>query len=352
MEIKKIVKPKFIILSLLFTLIIPFFPFPNISGLWATEAKTKQHGRWATDSTPSPDPSPSPVPTPSPSPAPSPTPTPTPTPTPVTSPTPTPVAGTIQWGAYAGETVSEIQNFETLMGKQTEIVSVFYAFTDDFPTTYQSAIGAKGKTLLIFWEPTTNLDQINNGNQDAYLRAFAAGAKAYGYPIILAPFHEVNGNWDVWDGTVSNNSPAKFLTAWKHVHDLFIGVNNVKFALSYNAGSVPDVVGNQMSDYYPGDNYVDYLGLDGFNFGSPWQSFDAIFAVPIIELESYHKPIYIFSMASTAGAGKAAWISDFGSEVYKFPISGWVWFNQNGTDGNWLVNSDSASLTAFKQILP
>ena len=259
----------------------------------------------------------------------------------------------MQWGAFAGNNSGDLTPFETLVGKPVNIRSVFYAFGDGFPVSYASSLGAKGKTLLIFWEPVSNLDSINNGSQDSIIKKFATDAGTYGYPVILAPFHEMNGNWDVWDGTVGTNSPAKFITAWKHVHDLFIGVTNVKFALDYNAGSVPDVSGNQYNDYYPGDAYVDYVGVDGFNFGNPWQSFQSIFSTPLAKLATYHKPIYIFSIGSVAGSQKATWITDALSvQIKNYPVVGWVWFNQNGADGNWLVNSDAASLTAFVQALP
>jgi beta-mannanase len=207
--------------------------------------------------------------------------------------------------------------------------------------------------LLVFWEPTSGYDSINNGSQDSIIKKFAEGAKAYGYPVILAPFHEMNGNWDVWDGTVGNNSPAKFIAAWKRLHDLFSAATNVKFALAYNSNSVPNTTGNQFDDYYPGDAYVDYVGVDGFNFGSPWQSFQSIFSSPLTKLAKYNKPIYIFSMGSVPGSQKSAWIADaLGVQIFKYPIAGWVWFNQDGNDGNWVVNSDPASLSSFKQVIP
>ena len=161
----------------------------------------------------------------------------------------------------------------------------------------------------------------------------------------------MNGNWDVWDGTVGNNSAAKFVTSWKRVHDIFAGISNVKFALAYNSDSVPNITGNQFDDYYPGDGYVDYVGVDGFNFGNPWQSFQSIFSTALSKLASYHKPVYIFSISSAPGTGKASWITNaFGVEVKKYPIVGWIWFNQN-KEMDWRVNSDSSSLVAFEAVL-
>lgn len=277
------------------------------------------------------------------------------TPTTNVSAPPAPVVNTkkMKWGAYVGDSSVDTNTFENLVGREVDMRSVFYGFEDGFPMRYASTIGAEGKTLLLFWESSFGYDSINDGSKDAVIKKFAADAKAYGYPVILAPFHEMNGNWSPWGGTINNNTPEKFITAWRRIHNLFLGVTNVKFALVYNSVSVPNVEGNQFDDYYPGDAYVDYVGLDGFNFGFPWLSFKEIFDAPIKQVLTYNKPIYIFSMGSVPGTEKAEWIRDaLGVEVYNYPIEGWVWFNQDGWDGNWLVNSDTDSLAAFKKVIP
>jgi len=72
------------------------------------------------------------------------------------------------------------------------------------------------------------------------------------------------------------------------------------------------------------------------------------------EMEKYNKPIYLFSLASAPGPDKAEWIKEgLGTIIKQYPnIAGWVWFNQNGPDRNWTINSDTASLEAFKSIIP
>lgn len=162
----------------------------------------------------------------------------------------------------------------------------------------------------------------------------------------------MNGNWDTWDGPVGNNTPAKVISAFRHMHNLFTGLTNVKFAWDVNNVSVPDTASNALGVYYPGDAYVDIVGVDGFNFGS--DSWDEVFSSSLMnKLSSYGKPVYILSTASVPGSSKAQWIMDMGSHIKNYPsVAGWVWFNQNGGDGNWLVDSDTASLAAFKSILP
>lgn len=266
-----------------------------------------------------------------------------------------PAPSGISWGAYVGDNSGDLATFESLVGKPVKIQAYFVGWGDDFPASIGANLKSANKTLLIFWEPNVGYDAINSGSEDAYMNQFAAAAKSYGAPIILAPFDEMNLNETAWGYGKNGNTAAKFVTAWKHVHDLFAAASagNVKFAIAYNNGSVPNVSGNGFNDYYPGDAYVDYVGVDGFNFGNPWQSFDTIFSSALNQLKSYNKPIYIFSMASVPGTQKAAWITDaLATQMVKYPVAGWVWFNQNGADGNWLVNTDAASLAAFKAAIP
>ena len=264
-----------------------------------------------------------------------------------------PVTSTgLQWGAYVGANATDLTIFETLVAKPVNIQAIFVAFTDGFPLQYSATVGAKGKTLLIFWEPTVNYDSINNGGQDVAIMKFAVDAMAYKYPIILAPFHEMNLNEGIWGYGVNGNNANKFKLAWIRVHNMLASVPNIKFAIAFNNDSVPDVAGNKIADYYPGDAYVDYVGVDGFNFGNPWQGFASVFDSSMATVGNYGKPVYIFSVASSQGSLKASWIKDgLGSRVNTYKnIAGWVWFNQN-KEQDWRVNSDQASLDAFKGVV-
>ncbi len=258
------------------------------------------------------------------------------------------------WGAYPGNQLGDAATFETQIGHTMNLQSTFEAWTDPFPTEYGPTVRDKGKTFVVFWEQTGEpLDDIIAGRADATINQFAAGAKAYAGPVILAPLHEMNGNWNSWSGTVGTNTPAKVISAWRHIHDLFSGATNVKFAWTVNSNSVPDTAANAITAYYPGDAYTDYVAIDGFNNGLPWLTFDQIFSQPLQTLAQYKKPIYILSMASAPGSLKPDWITDaLTVQMPRHPeVVGWVWFNQIKTY-NWRVDSDSASLTAFKAALP
>jgi Glycosyl hydrolase family 26/Putative peptidoglycan binding domain len=292
-----------------------------------------------------------------------------------TSTNPTTETSGLSWGAYSGDSPSSLASLQSLVGASPNIQAIFLSLgVDSFPTGYTQSVGAAGKTLLIFWEPDNGSDDVSqsafsyssilSGTYDANMTQFAAAAKAYGYPVILVPMDEMNGNWEPWGGTVNGNTPAQFTQVWIHIHNLFAGVSNVKFGWDPNNDSVPDTSANAISAYWPGAQYVDYVGVDGFNGnGDPWQSFSQIFPSSLMtQLAAYGKPVYIFSMGSTEESSnplaKAQWITQgLGPNgiISTFPdIAGWIWFNENGGDStsNWLINSDAASLAAFQAAIP
>lgn len=271
----------------------------------------------------------------------------------------------LQWGAYVGDDTSNATTFESEVGAKMNMQAIFVGWGNDngpFPSQYASTVANQGQTLAIFWEPSDNsgsltepsynYNSITSGAWDSYFIAFAAAAKAYGGPVILVPFAEMNGNWDPWDGTVNGNSSASFIAAWQHMHSFFTSDSNVKWAWDVNSDSEPDIPSNSVASYYPGSSYVDYVGEDVFNFDNPWESFAQIAQPTLSQLQTYGKPIYIFSMASQQGTQKAAWITDaLTVQIPKDGIAGWIWFNQNKEE-NWLIDSDPASLTAFEAGIP
>jgi len=280
------------------------------------------------------------------------------------TPAPTPPRR-LKWGAYSGWQDSTILEFETRVGGTPDHMAAFvhWGNNNGFPTYMNKHVKDKGRTLVIFWEPSDHVvggtvqpafsaDSILAGNHDAYIRRFAEEARAYGAPVILIPFSEMNGNWNPWSGTTNGNTPEKVVASYRHVRTVFGSVPNVKFGWAPNSNSVPDTAYNAIERYYPGDAYVDIVGLDGFNRGTPWLTFDQVFSKPLALLATYNKPIYIFSFASQAGTQKASWITDaLTVAMQKYPrLEGWVWFNQN-KEFNWLIWSDEASLSAFKNAI-
>lgn len=279
-------------------------------------------------------------------------------PTPSTMPTPAP-SHPFQWGAYAGWQVSQYQELADRMGKYPQLVGIFVHWGNEnqLPQDLAAWTKAHQGTLVIYWEamdynisgpndPDFSYSEIISGKYDSYISSFAKSLKYYGQPVILVPFEEANGDWYPWSISQNSNSPAKHIQAYRYLRKFFADIPNVKFAWSVNNDPLDSI-----DSYYPGDEYVDVVGVDGFNFGSPWQTYSQIFSPALNKLASYRKPIYIFSMACASGSQKSAWIAIAISQIKSDSrIIGFIWFNEN-KEKDWRIWSDSASLKSFQQAL-
>jgi hypothetical protein len=258
---------------------------------------------------------------------------------------------------------SPLTTLNSKAGEKATVSEYFQNTSQGFTFTQATnavAAGAVPLVTLEFWDPANGIDQpsfsyakISGGSFDTYLHSYAKAARAFGSPVWLRPLHEMNGNWYPWGGTVNGNTPAGFVAAWRHIHDIFVaeGATNVSFVWCPNADSVPDTAANSISAYWPGDAYVDYAGIDGYNFGgSSWRSFSSIFSAAYAKVTSLSsKPVIVGEIGcSSVGGDKAAWITDMFKVIpSSFPrIAGVSWFDADkGND--WRIESDSASLAAF-----
>ena len=239
-----------------------------------------------------------------------------------------------------------------------------WAAVPDFPFTYPGAKGSSPVVELVWepWDPargtaqpTYSLAAIARGDHDAYINRWAAEIKAYRLPVVIRFAHEMNGDWYPWAEAVNGNAVGDYALAWRHVVDLFdaAGVTNVTWTWAPNIsyyGSWP------LAGLYPGDEYVDRVGVDGYNFGtsraqSSWGGPAAIFDPTVTELGKIapSKPIHISETASTElGGNKAAWIGDLFTWIDAHPqVRGMTWFSFN-KETDWRIDSSSASLAAFR----
>jgi beta-mannanase len=253
-------------------------------------------------------------------------------------------------GLYFG--AGTIAATETLIGRKVPVHLVYYAWADDWTSGARSDLAA-GRIPLINWEPAgIDFNNIVSGSLDATINARASGAKALGQPFFLDFAAEMNGD-EGWSG----NNPPLYVAAYRHMHDLFVaaGATNVVWAWCPNVTDVNG--GNAMTmAYYPGDAYVDWTGVDGYNWGNTngqnWQTFQNVFARIYPLLAAVGKPIIIGEMASAeSGGDKGQWIDAMVPALRaQFPLfKAIVWFDVN-KETDWRLNSSPATTTAFARM--
>jgi len=298
---------------------------------------------------------------------PPPTPRPTPRPTPKPTPKPVPaVNGNFVIGMWAGQPwdTAKIDAAAKLIGRMPAILMTYQGWDrkPQYLASDAQAIKSRGASWMVTWEPSATLQSIASGQQDAFITSWAKAADAWGGTIYLRYMHEMNGGWYPWGVYQGHNgnTAADFVAAWRHTHDLFVkaGATNVKWVWSPNVrypnGEYP------FADLYPGSAYVDWVALDGYNWGGVvaghpgWQSLTSIFLASYQALLGYGKPIAIAETASAElGGDKAAWIlqsylTDIPTKMPK--IRAVIWFNENA-ETDFRVNSSAASLAAYRQVV-
>lgn len=221
------------------------------------------------------------------------------------------------------------------------------------------AVKRHGVVPMITWMPMKNsLTRIAAGDYDGYLHDSAVAARRWGRRLLLRPFSEMNGRWMPWGVGAHGNTAQQFVAAWRHIVSIFHSAHatNVRFVFS------PNVISPNSPDFtsmYPGDRYVDRVGLDGYNWGTSvpgqrWRSFREIFAHSYAVLARLtSRPMLIAETASSeAGGHKARWIKHaFRRDMARFPrIRAVVWFNHR-KETSWPVDSSAAALRSYRRIV-
>ena len=288
----------------------------------------------------------------------------------------------------------QIETFNLLTGKNSGIVMYFSdwsgagtkAFDENLLTNQIETMPSSSRpVVMITWQPMNAkqilgcdqdyskgvpLDAIIAGKCDPYIREYASEVSIHPERIIIRFAHEMNTTDYPWSGANNGDNPAKYVAMFRHVHDVFMGEvaalgrKNIEWMWSPNYASNPPDSWNAIQNYYPGDAYVDWIGLSGFNWytsgGMQWLTFNDLFGSDghpngvLANLACrFAKPVIISETGSVSGSptySKDAWITNGYQDVQNYPfVRGLVWFDDYAYD-----NPDAADfrITQINPINP
>lgn len=232
-----------------------------------------------------------------------------------------------------------------------------------FPWETLHVLDAFGVLPCLTWEPmfihdgeeqVITAEQILGGAYDDYIRTFARSTRDYGRPLLIRFAHEMNlsrYHWGMRQEDYGPAAPDAYREMFRHVVRIFRQehAENALFVFCPNAESVPhpvwsgDGAWNRASAYYPGHEYVDLVGLDGYNWGttqtlaehgwdSTFRGFAEIMRPMYEELRDLapDKPLVVFETASAASGGeKSAWVRQAIRTMESWSVAGFVWFEAN-----------------------
>ena len=293
-------------------------------------------------------------------------------------------------GAYYGNqgwAMGDVRALEAWQGRRHAVVEMFTDWNggrktlDNLFGQQLPNVWANGNVPLVTWEPftpgSTPVDvevRIARGDYDGYVRTWAqrlsgflAGAdgrhgttddrRAY-----LRLAHEPNGDWYPWGAAMGANRPADYVTMWQRVHGLVTAAGLGPSVLQWVwAANAEDVGGFRAEDFYPGDSYVDWVAVDGYNWGasqswSSWRSPSDVLGPMTARLRvlTPNKPLAVTEVASTsstvAGAdvtAKGAWISDLFSWLPGHDVGMVVWFDTD-KETDWAVFGGSGGDETYR----
>lgn len=214
---------------------------------------------------------------------------------------------------------------------------------------------------LVSTENTTNVQNptfsIMRGKYDELFREVARQIKEYGKPVLFRLNNEMNSDWTSYSGIMSLLDPEIYQQTWKRLYNIFEeeGVDNCVWIFNPIATSCPYSNWGEDLPYYPGNDYVQAIGLTNYEMGNaiPMTSFRSRYTVCYNKNKDYFlsMPWIISEFAcgcggSTSGVEKryakqqAEWVKAMFADLnnradnpYVQPIKGAIWFSCNDDDG-------------------
>ncbi len=305
-----------------------------------------------------------------------------------------PVEGKIYFGAFpdfggAEENVSveRVTAFEALAGRK-----LFWAYFSQnwgtnmsYPRTAIHALDSIGCVPFIRFMPRRSLEEyraedefslqrIIDGAFDEELRAWARAAREDGIPLLIDFAPEMNGEWFGWSGVFSGggatsaygdprlpDGPERYRDAYRHLIMLFReeGATHITWFFHPNLESVPDEPWNQPAQYYPGDEFIDWVGVSAYGALTPeedWVLLSELLAKRRSAIE-FGKPLALLEFGVTdhhPAGSKRAWIDDAFAAIMQNSFSAVAYWHENWEEENTTatlrIDSSPESLAAFRRL--
>jgi len=211
-------------------------------------------------------------------------------------------------------TKERIDDFESLAKKEIAWAYFSNNWLDSlvFPKNAVNIIAKHGSTPFIrlmfrseFEEnradPKYKMKDILYGQYDNAIIAWANEARNCGVNLLVEFGTEVNGKWFSWNGSYYGggttagygasdypDGPEIFRDAYRHIIDLCNqqGCDNITWYFHFDVNDDPEEWWNNPVYYYPGDNYIDWIGVSTYG---PFQRGDEYVKPAELILKAYTK---------------------------------------------------------------
>jgi len=238
--------------------------------------------------------------------------------------------------------LSPVDTIAAEVGQNPNLIGQYVSWTRPFDAPAASNAASYSALYYISWEPFgTTVKAIADGGSDAYVTKFAQAVKAFGKPVAISFGHEFNGNWYPWGTTKS--TAAEFVAAWRHIHKLFAqtGADNVIWVWNTNiVNPMPNV---KLKPYWPGNAYVDWVGVTGYFATTGPHTFAGVYGPTMTEIRRFtSKPFLIAETAVESGPDETASAHALVNGVQaRSNVLGFIWFNYDKDGVDWTLGGRS-----------
>ena len=164
-------------------------------------------------------------------------------------------------------------------------------------------------------DPNYSMQNIIDGQFDNDLLQWFTEASQTGFPLLIEFGTEVNGEWFPWNGIHNGGAtttaygnpnkadgPERFVDAYRHIINLSrqAGAMNITWFFHIDADGQPAETWNDFENYYPGDDYIDWIGVSVYGALSQKDDYETFanklnYVYPRI-IQMSNKPIAVLEM--------------------------------------------------------
>lgn len=281
----------------------------------------------------------------------------------------------LKWGIFepsAPQRLDYLHELEKQMDYKFDFLILYKTFDAPFPAqelvnAYQEnrCVQLTLQTMFINGNNANITYDILNGKYDGFFRDYAQKARDFGHPLLFRLNNEMNGDWCVYSSFFSSKDTELYKAVWQHVYNIFAAnkADNVLWVWNPNDVSFPGFQWNHALNYFPGEEYVDIIGLTGYNTGNYypgeyWREFTSIYDPLYRQYRALFDYPFIISEfgCNSIGGEKIRWIGDMFANMNRYPnIKVAIWFNGTDVDGQGMpariyrLDENSSVLNAFRQ---
>jgi hypothetical protein len=250
----------------------------------------------------------------------------------------------------APDSLTPVAAFATAAGHKPDLIGQYVGWGVPFDAHAAAAAWSYGALYYMSWEPyNTSVAAIASGASNGYIATFAAAVRRLNVPVAISFGHEMNGNWYPWGTT--GTTPAQFVAAWRLIHGVFAGVGATNVIWVWNPNDIFPVPQVQLEPYWPGDSYVNWVGITGYVATTGPDTFATLFQPTMDEIRQFtSKPFIIAETSVETGPSQITGVSTLVQTLTANPdVLGLVWFDYNKSGVDWRIESRPAIQAAFAQ---